>query len=238
MNEVLKKLLELQAIDADLIRLKQELERIPEELRREQHEFESSVNEAHTGKLHRKEMEAECMQLQVEIDSALERVKQLKGKQAQVKKNQEYQALTHEIKQAEINLDKQKQALVQRREDLKEFDERHKALEERIVQDREALLKKAQEAKKPLKEIQGKIHRYVKIRNELAQDIRPDALELYTRLMKTRAPNAVVKANNNVCSGCNINLPPQVVGDIMKADRLVICENCARILYIVEDTGE
>jgi predicted nucleic acid-binding Zn-ribbon protein len=238
MNNTLKKLLELQVIDADLIQLKHKLDCIPEELRREQHEYESSVNKAHSGAVRHKEMEATQMHLQLEIDSAIERVKELKGKQAQVKKNQEYQALTHEIKQAEINLEKQKHALVQKKEDSKENDEQMEALQQKIETDKEALLSKARDARKPLQEFQTKLNRCKKIRQELTRDIKPDALELYARLMKTRAPRAVVTANGNVCSGCNINLPPQVVGDIMKADRLVICENCARILYIAEDAGE
>jgi len=238
MNNILKKLIELQVIDADLIQLMHKLERIPEELRREQHEYESSVNKAHSGIVRNKEMKAEQMRMQLEIDSAKERVKELKGKQALVKKNQEYQALTHEIKQAEINLDKLKHSLVQKVEDAKEFGEKIETLQQNIVTDKEALLSKARDARKPLQEIQVKINRYKKIRHELAKDIKPDVLELYARLMKTRAPNVVVAANNNVCAGCNINLPPQVVGDIMKADRLVICENCARILYIAEDAGE
>ena len=235
MNQQLKKLLKLQEIDADLISLKQQLEEIPGQLRSDQRDYESSVNKLHKHRQHRKELEVERMELQLDIESTQERIGKLKQKQAQVKKNVEYQALTNEISQAQQSMTRHTAALEKKDAAIQDYKDRLDHQADAVKEEKDTLLKKAEEAKKPLKEIQDKMHRYYKIRQQLAQEVRPDVLELYNRLMKTRAPVAVVPANNNVCAGCHINLPPQVVGDIMKADRLVICENCARILYISDE---
>ncbi|MDD5756941.1 MAG: C4-type zinc ribbon domain-containing protein [bacterium] len=36
---------------------------------------------------------------------------------------------------------------------------------------------------------------------------------------------------NNSCGGCHMTLPPQVVNEVRKLDRLVLCESCSRILF-------
>ena len=38
----------------------------------------------------------------------------------------------------------------------------------------------------------------------------------------------------DACGGCNMNLPPQVINEIMMKKNLIFCESCARILYIEE----
>ncbi len=238
MKQELEKLLKLQEIDADLISLKQQLEEVPNQLRSDQHEYEASVNSLHDHQQRRKELEVERMELQLDIESVQARIDSLKQKQAQVKKNAEYQALTNEITQAQQNLSKSTLSLEQKTLAIQEFNGQFSHQQAAVEEEKKELLKKARDAKKPLKEIQDKIHRYYKIRNQMVKEIRPDVVELYSRLMKTRAPHAIVPANSNVCDGCHINLPPQVMGDILKGDHLVICENCARILYIADEPGQ
>jgi len=34
-----------------------------------------------------------------------------------------------------------------------------------------------------------------------------------------------------VCSGCNVNLPPQMYNEIQRFDRIRFCPNCQRIVY-------
>jgi len=44
----------------------------------------------------------------------------------------------------------------------------------------------------------------------------------------------MVKLVNGACQGCNMNVPPQVINEVKMKNELIICENCSRILYIIE----
>ncbi len=42
---------------------------------------------------------------------------------------------------------------------------------------------------------------------------------------------AVVSARSSICSGCNMNLPPQLYNELQRSEELICCPNCNRIIY-------
>lgn len=58
--------------------------------------------------------------------------------------------------------------------------------------------------------------------------------KLYDRLSTgMRGGVAVAEVRNNSCSACLIALRPQMLAEIRRADEIIQCENCDRILYYV-----
>lgn len=238
MNDIVKKLLELQKVDADLLSLVQEEKQIPQELKKDQLLYQDAAVELQSEEEAHKEMQAAHERMKLEIAGKEEDIKSLEAKQSQVKKNQEYQALTHEIATATEAREEQEKALEEHSEALTHSQEKVDEHKGEVDKQKNELLSKAEEAKKSLMEIKQKKARYREIRKDIAKEIPQTVLNMYERIFKTRAPLVVVPANNNVCGGCHINLPPQVVGDIMKGDNLITCECCARILYLADSEEE
>jgi predicted nucleic acid-binding Zn-ribbon protein len=48
-----------------------------------------------------------------------------------------------------------------------------------------------------------------------------------------RNVHAVADARDGHCTACHVRLRPQMYNDVRKGERLVQCESCNRILYIV-----
>ena len=71
-------------------------------------------------------------------------------------------------------------------------------------------------------------------RGALAGKIDKLALAKYDRIIKSKDGLAVVPVAGGSCQGCFRLLPSQVIHEIRMKKDLVICENCARILYIEE----
>jgi len=67
-------------------------------------------------------------------------------------------------------------------------------------------------------------------RQELAQQISPEALSLYERLKLTKG-QAIAKVEQGKCQGCYITLPTSQWQRV-KAGNLVQCNSCTRILYV------
>ncbi|GEM_PF-1367305 len=236
MINTLKELIKLQSVDNDIFALRKEQNLIPNKLREKKSEYEKAVNESNKIKEKQKDLTVECDKIKLDIAAEEQHKKDLHQKQSLVKKNNEYQALTKEIKASDQKKKSLEELLESKKAVLEEtsaaFLAQHKAVE-RLKKE---FLQEAEKAKQKIGEFEQKINKYKLLRKDITKTINPEIFSLYSNLLKTRAPNVVVKAKNNVCQGCHINLTAQVIVDIKKAEKIVTCENCARILFLEEET--
>jgi len=70
---------------------------------------------------------------------------------------------------------------------------------------------------------------------QIVPEIDKKILASYERILKGKDGMALAAVHDYSCQGCFINLPPQVINEIKKHDHLVICESCARILYLEDE---
>jgi len=69
------------------------------------------------------------------------------------------------------------------------------------------------------------------MREEVVQQLERPAVDLYTRLLSGRKGLAVVGIKNGSCQGCFLALPPQLMQEVRRNDRVLTCSHCQRILY-------
>ena len=65
---------------------------------------------------------------------------------------------------------------------------------------------------------------------ELLRELSPEEQASYREALRSNPENPVVLLDGDVCSGCRIGLSKQLVKYVNQGDRLIICENCMRIL--------
>jgi predicted nucleic acid-binding Zn-ribbon protein len=68
-------------------------------------------------------------------------------------------------------------------------------------------------------------------RGQFAQGIPPDVLKRYDWIRESREGIAVVPIDGDNCCGCNMQLRPQVVNEVLRGQDFVMCDSCSRILY-------
>jgi len=68
-------------------------------------------------------------------------------------------------------------------------------------------------------------------REEAVQQLERPAVDLYMRLLNGRKGLAVVGIKNGSCQGCFLALPPQLMQEVRRNDRVLTCSHCQRILY-------
>lgn len=98
----IEKLLILQDADIQLIKLDRDLKNIPLERHRLKVEIEKEEEELEASKTKLMGLEVERKHLENEVSRLEDQVNRYKNQQLQVKKNEEYQALTHEIDRATL----------------------------------------------------------------------------------------------------------------------------------------
>ena len=67
-------------------------------------------------------------------------------------------------------------------------------------------------------------------KSELVSKIDPKILPLYEKIFKKNG-RALALAENEKCTSCNINIPPQLYNEILKRLKPIQCPNCKKILY-------
>ena len=72
-------------------------------------------------------------------------------------------------------------------------------------------------------------------RGEAMQQLTPPVKDLFQRLLNSRKGLAVVGIKNGTCQGCFLALPPQLMQEVRRNDRVLTCSHCQRILYWSEE---
>lgn len=234
-KEQIRTLMRLQEFDAEIFALTRQKEQLPFEIMNLEKAFEdkkatlqSLEEKAKTLALKRKEKE-------VDLASKEENIKKLTTQLAILKTNKEYQIMLAQI--ASLRTDNS----VLEEEILKVM-EAQDARKEEIAKEKALLVeeeKKFQEEKKKIetriKEIEFAIHDLTAKRGHLLGAVEKRVLSTYERILKAREGIALVRVKDFSCQGCHMSVTPQVVNEIKMQEKLIICESCARILYLEED---
>jgi len=231
MMEALHKILELQELDMNMIRLM--------DLKRKRQRELDDIN-AHRGDLEGQVLAKENTVLELKKNIKLaevrtrevdERIDELEKKQAAVKKVDEFNALSREITTA----GRQKAGVLK---EVAEYEERLVVQEEVLVGLRESLSTTTESSKTTEKEIIDGISLIntegaaIKIeRNKMAEGADEIVFGVYQRLLQNKKDRVVVPIEHRACSGCHIVITAQHENLVRKGERLVFCEHCSRIHY-------
>lgn len=171
--------------------------------------------------------------IDVELAEARMQHKKYEHQQMQIRKPKEFEALNAEIyavKQRIDELIKDKKEIEKKNEDkVKELDSinpRYSQEKELIEQERLEIAAKIEEMKPQFDDL---VIKKDALANMLPADIKVSVLAMEKN---TRYKNGIVaEVNKNMCSGCKVALPPQLVADVRRAKAIKKCPYCGRLLY-------
>jgi len=229
----IEKLLIVQHRDVDFLKIQQDLARLPTErtameavIKREEADIEVARQALLSKELKRKEMDAE-------LNTKEATLLRFRTQQSEVKKNDEYKALSHEIEQTEAaisELEESEIELLLEIDIVKEQFEKEKAeIQERIVAQRKEIDRMTEREavlKASLEDAGAKV---------AEARIVTDAsyLEQYDRVKKTvKRPPFVTPIEAHKCTGCHLKVSNEVALEVLKADEPHFCDQCARIVYV------
>ena len=231
MLQDIEKLLILQDRDRKIRSLQQQIKRAPQE--RAELEAKQAASSAALEATKQKAREVEVAKKKLEVDAQAKRdsIGKFKGQQFQTRKNEEFQALSNEIKRYE----KEIQEIEDRELDLMEEVEKMKiavaAADKEAVQVKASILAQLSDWELKLKSIQTELERLQAERAGLTAGIDEDLLSNYDRLFKSKGDAAVVPLEHEVCMGCHMKLTTQTAVRVKGNQEVMHCEQCGRILY-------
>jgi len=104
------------------------------------------------------------------------------------------------------------------------------------LKNNEAILKAEEyKLKEKISNIEAELELLRGKKSLIAKDIDQEILTKYEDLIKTRQGLAIVPIENSNCGACYMSITPQTINEIKMYLKPVLCGNCVRILYIMDD---
>jgi len=224
-------LLVLQDRDRRLRTLADELARIPRDQARAQDRLAGDTDAVRKAKEAVQANEVEIKKVELDVGTRKTTIQRLKTQQFETRKNDEFQALGHEVARYEKDIDgleTRELELMEKADALKAtLAEAESALAKtrRLVdEDLSALAERRQRLEAESLEVQAE-------RATLAAAAPQDLLPLYERLLKTKNGLAVVPVAGGKCGGCHMKLVASTLVKVNSGAEGTQCESCGRLVY-------
>jgi uncharacterized protein len=224
----------LQLLDTELDDLRELRGDLPDTVNQMEEQlrfFEQRIEEVDAalkkGALDRAMKEQESLDL-------IARIEKYRGQQLEVHNNKEYDALTREMEIAENTISTYEveiEAYVDQSQQLKESKTQFEKQRDELMAELEV---KREELREILDTTGQEEQALERRRGEALAQIDNDEFSLYTRIRGAKSGKAVVPIRRGSCSGCYNIVPPQLILEIKKNDRMYKCEHCGRILVSEE----
>ena len=231
MLDEVRSLLIVQDRDRRLLALAKDLEKLPQDEARAKAKL--AGDEATVTRAHDALMEAELKVKKIEMDAGTRRttILRLKNQQFETRKNEEFQALGHEVTRYEKEIDELETKELEAMEEVDKRRTAHSAAQAAKQHTQKLVDEDIASIKERHARVKAERDELIAERAPLAAKIDEDLLSLYERLMKIKNGLAVAPMHEGRCGGCQMKLIASTVQKVQSGKERAQCEDCGRILY-------
>src|SRR5579862_7975203 len=239
MHPHLKSLIELQAVDFRLIGIRERLTRFPKRLA----EVEAQVTAARQQVTAAKESlltgQKERKTYEMDVEQWKERAKKYRNQSGEVKTNEAYKALLHEIQNAEDEMAKAEDRLLERMVSGEEYDRQVKAAEAAVKEIEAAAGKERQAIQAEYNAAQKELTAAEEARAAAIATVPEDLVDHYERIAKRHGGIALAEIRGEGCGQCGVHIRPHVIQLLQRDgnEEFYHCETCTRILYYADHSA-
>lgn len=230
MQEVLNLLLELQKIDEDLGELEHSKVYLPEMIANINNELETLEKTLAETEANLLESKKKQKQLELDIETDKEQLVKYQKQMKVIKTNKEYDALVAEIDLRKRRISDNEDEILKLMGVIEEATEKIASLKASLEEVRANNATHLQNLMAEMNSLESKIENKQKERGGLVKTIDRRVLSLYERIRKGKGSMAVVKIRRRACGGCFKQIPPQLIQEIRRGDKIFTCDSCGRIL--------
>jgi predicted nucleic acid-binding Zn-ribbon protein len=233
-----KTLIDLQEVMSQARRLEEEKQRIPLEVADLKSLFEEREAKFLVADKEFETLRTQRRDKEREIEEERDKVERAKAKLMSIKTNKEYYAMLKEIegtRRTNAAREEELLALLVRYEEVEKRRSEHKAeLDEVTGKYRERMV----DVEARMGAFDGDIGKIVSRKRQVASKLEPGLVRRFEMIFERRDGLAIVAARNYSCTGCHMNISPQLFNLLQREDRIHTCPNCNRIFYFEPAEGE
>jgi predicted nucleic acid-binding Zn-ribbon protein len=231
-NSELEQLLVLQDRQQRIRQIQTEIKTLPLERAYLESQLAATAASVESLKLKGRQLEVERKKLELDVGTRTESISRLKTQQYQTRKNDEFQAISHEIERYENEIrkleDQELELMIEAdklKAEIDAADKSARATKDSISRQLTDLETKSKALGSQQQELESE-------REALAAQIDPDLLDQFERLFNSKGDAAIVAVEHGVCTGCHMKVTTATASRVKAGKEIVSCEQCGRILYL------
>lgn len=226
-----EKLIQLQKLDAEIKNTSLFLEKIPRQIGDIDKKKEESFQIITQAKERMTQNQKKRRDLEAEVKDVKTKISKYNLQLNDVKTNIEYKSLLKEIEEAQRNVSEMEDEIINQmliadeiEEEIKETTQKYNEVEKEFSKEKKILEQNQKESEARKKEL-------VQKKEELMAKIPSDQTSLYLQIFKAKNGIALSPLTGEFCSLCHMRIRPQVLNELKGNEKIILCENCGRILY-------
>src|SRR6476469_6129380 len=228
----LENLIQLQQADREIQRLEDEVAALPRRVAAIEEKLADTRAAVEKARATIKADEANRRKLESQIQDHQQKISKYRDQSLDVKTNEQYKALMHEISFAEQDIRKLEDQVLEGMLDVELNEKRLKSAEAELKAEAAEIAKEKEEARRVTTRDQQELGTLKARRDTLRSGIGADTLRHYDRVFKLRK-YALAEARDHKCVACQVMLRPQMYNEVRTNQQILICDSCQRILYYV-----
>jgi uncharacterized protein len=227
----LEQLLVLQDRQQKIRQIENEVRTLPLQRKNLEGQLAASAAAVEALKQRGRHVEVDRKKLELDVGTRQESVSRLKTQQYQTRKNDEFQALGHEIERYENEIRKIEDDELELMDQADKLKLQLAAEEKKAATAKDSISRQLIDLDEKSKTLESRLQGLSKERVELAIRIDEDLLNRFDRLFKSKGDAAVVALEHEVCTGCHMKVTTATAMSVKAGKEIVSCEQCGRILY-------
>jgi len=234
-DPVLQSLIRYQELSLELAGLNARLEQFPLQIAAIDADLEKAAGGIQAARDAVSDHQKERRKLEAELQDLEARLSKYNSQLMQVKTNEEYKAMQHEIEGVKGKVGDVEEKILVLMEETETSEGRIKE-EQRLHEEKK---RQADAARAAVSEERGRLEQEAARVAEQQEAARAalggDVVDLFDRIAGSRNGVAVARAREERCQECNVRIRPQVFQEIKRNDRIIQCDTCRRILYYIPE---
>ena len=231
MHPELEQLLVLQDRQQKIKQIQAEIKTLPIQRDHLEAQLAASAASVDTLKQKGRHLEMDRKKLELDVGTRAETISRLKTQQYQTRKNDEFQAIGHEIERYENEIRKLEDQELEVMIEADKLKAEIEAADKTARATKESISRQLTDLETKSKTLESRQEELANERDTLASKIDGDLLHGFERLFNSKGDAAVVAIEHGVCTGCHMKVTTATAARVKTGKEIVSCENCGRILY-------
>ena len=237
MNQELQTLIELQRLDTSIAELEAEIDGLPRRIAQVESTLAEHIQAVEASKARLAENQRSRRQRESDVSAHREKISRYKNQVFEVKTNEQYRALQHEIEFHETEIRKLEDAMLAEMIDSESLEKELLEAEKSLASERLRTEQEIAEARERQQRDEAELGSARTARAGVQGRLSVTLYETYERVAKFRNGIGVAEVRNGTCGACHVLLRPQAYAETRTGAQIVICESCGRILYFVAEAA-
>jgi len=226
----IENLLKLQDVDKEIRRLRDEIAELPKRVAVIEQKLAGTKAQLEKAQAAVKADEASRRKYETNISDLRGKISKYRDQSLDVKTNDQYKALLHEIQFAEKEIGTNEDKILELMVNADSRDKEVKAAQAELKAETTEIEKEKEQARQRTAEDENLLAEAKANRDQLRGGVREDLLRQYERVSKFRG-SGIAEVRDQKCMGCMVMLRPQTYNEVRSGKDVVICDSCQRVLY-------